>query len=72
LYYFGQHEDSEGLILNGFFYFDTKSLSNRSKNVTKRSEIDFYFITMIHYATPARGIMGFTARPRAMMAAQGP
>jgi hypothetical protein len=26
---------------------------------------------MIHYATPARGIMGFTARPRAMMAAQG-
>jgi hypothetical protein len=26
---------------------------------------------MIHYATPARGIMGFTACPRAMMAAQG-
>jgi hypothetical protein len=26
---------------------------------------------MIHYTTPARGIMGFTARPRDMMAAQG-
>jgi hypothetical protein len=27
-----------------FFYFATKTLSNRSKNVTNRSEIDFWYI----------------------------
>jgi hypothetical protein len=29
-------------------------------------------LVMVHYATPARGILGFTACPRAMMAARGP
>jgi hypothetical protein len=28
-------------------------------------------LQMVHYATPARGILGFTDRPRAMMAARG-
>jgi hypothetical protein len=44
--FFAKNKDSEDLILKVYFYFDTPTLSNRSKNVTNRSEIDFYCIKL--------------------------